>query len=233
MNSHNTIHFVSLGPGGADHVTLGNARQIEAADKVYCFGSGGKSHCADTLMILGHESKTEVIDIPMASDRTDAMTAYEALARKIAIDYHDGKRIAVATEGDTGLFATTHYVMDILTDHGISCRQHAGVPAFIAAGAMARLHLAKLDERLLIVPGTITADELGTLVENGTNVVIMKPSKATEEIHKCIRSHPEFQYHYFRNVGMADEKYIYDKVELAEMHYPYFSIMIIMKQKEQ
>lgn len=56
---------------------------------------------------------------------------------------------------------------------------------------------------------------------------------APEEIHKCIRSHPEFRYHYFRNVGMADEEYIYDKVELAEMRYPYFSIMIIMKQKEQ
>ena len=56
---------------------------------------------------------------------------------------------------------------------------------------------------------------------------------ATEEIHKCIRSHPEFQYHYFRNVGMADEEYIYDKVKLTEMRYPYFSIMIIMKQKRQ
>ena len=95
---------------------------------------------------------------------------------------------------------------------------------------MARLHLAKLDERLLIVPGTITADELGSLVESGTNVVIMKLSKATEAVHECIRLHPEFQYHYFHNIGMADEEYIYDKVELAKMRYPYFSLMIIKKQ---
>ena len=226
MNQESQIAFISLGTS-ANNVTIGCAKVIDEADKIYCFGSHGKSHCADIIGDITNLDKVEVIDIPMSKDRTQVMAVYESLASRIADEHGKGMKIAVATEGDTGLFATTHYVMDKLTERGIPCRQHAGVPAFIEAAAIAGLHLAKLNERLIVIPGTTTAEELAQLVNNGTNVVIMKLSMATDAVHKCICAHPEFQYHYFRNIGMESQEHISDTTILKDLDFPYFSLMII------
>ncbi len=210
-------------------MTLGNAKVIEAADTIFCFGSHGTSHCADTLYELTDKSKVTVIDTPMLKNRDKVMEVYSNLAQQVQILYNQGKSIAIATEGDTGIFATSHYVMDMLTSQGIHCHQHAGIPSFIGAGAIANLHLVKLNERLLIIPGDTTADELAHLVENGTNLVIMKLSMATEAVHKCMDMHPEYHYHYFRNIGMSDQEYNNDIEILRGMTFPYFSLMIIQK----
>jgi len=223
------VHFLSLGPGGAENVTLGNAREIDAADKIFCFGTHGKSHCADTLSELTDLDKVKVIDIPMSKDRTSVLDIYKNLATSVAEGYASGKKIAIATEGDSGLFATTHYVMDMLTEQGIPCIQHAGIPAFIGAGAIAGLHIAKLEERLTIVPGNITAMEIADSISKNNNLVVMKLSMATEAIHECMNLHPEFHYHYFCNIGTDNQEYINDIATLKGMQYPYFSLMIIQK----
>lgn len=230
------INFVSLGPGGADYVTLQAMRSLSEADKIYCFAINGMSHAADTIYETGIENcKVAKIDIPMSSDRNMAKEIYRHTADIIETEWHEGMSIAVATEGDTGIYATTHYVMDCLTEREIPVRQMPGIPSFIAAASIAGLHLVKLKERLLVVPGLITEEEIEQYVENGINIVIMKLSKATENIHRCLQDHPEYIYHYFENIGAEGEKaekHITDTDELKKMDYPYFSLMIIQKEKE-
>jgi precorrin-2/cobalt-factor-2 C20-methyltransferase len=55
----------------------------------------------------------------------------------------------------------------------------------------------------------------------------MKLSRCTDEIHRCIRLHPEYRYHYFENVGTPEEKYINDSKRIATIRFPYFSLLII------
>ena len=38
----------------------------------------------------------------------------------------------------------------------------------------------------------------------------MKLSQCIEEVHRCIHLHPEYNYHYFENIGMEKEKYLHD-----------------------
>lgn len=52
-----------------------------------------------------------------------------------------GKRLAVAVEGDAGIYASVHYVLDLLEENGIPVEQLPGIPSFIAAEAAAKLHL--------------------------------------------------------------------------------------------
>lgn len=44
-----------------------------------------------------------------------------------------GKRLAVAVEGDAGIYASVHYVLDLLEENGIPVEQLPGIPSFIAA----------------------------------------------------------------------------------------------------
>lgn len=299
-----SVHFVSLGPGGADTVTLGTLRLLMEADKVYCFASGGVSHAADTIAALfameaggdltenrqarwqsielgqerwqsaeigqerWHAPEVITVEVPMSRDRSAVNAIYNQLAEEIHGLAEAGFNVCVATEGDSGVFATTHYVQDRLTDaiHGcmgncgdslsggdggvLRVEQHPGVPSFIAAASIAGLHLVKLQERLVVIPGETTAEELTSLLRSNYNIVVMKLSLATEAIRGLLTAsqrdievedvHGEaseqneqplrLSLHYFRNIGMPTQEYrrITSAEEVPE-RFPYFSLMIIQR----
>ena len=118
-------------------------------------------------------------------------------------------------------------IYDKLQQDDIPVEQIAGIPAFIASGAMAGLHIVSQEERLIVIPGHVTAKELDDYLKHQTVVVIMKLSQCIDEVHQCIINHPEYQYHYFENVGTEKEYYSCSTEELREKRYPYFSVMII------
>lgn len=223
------IKFISLGPGSADMVTLGTLSFLHKADKVYCFAVGDASHSADIISALDiDQSKVVRVEVPMSHDRSRANAVYDNLSSIIRQENENGLSIAVATEGDTGIFATTHYVMDRLMDMGIECEQTPGVPSFIAAAAVAGLHLVKLQERLMIIPGRTTAEEISKLIDDGYNLVIMKLSMAHEAVSEAFAIRKDVDFHYFENVGMPTQKY--EKLSCMPEKFPYFSLMIIQRQ---
>lgn len=263
------VHFVSLGPGGVDTVTLGTLRLLMEADRVYCFASGGVSHAAETIAALfaweaegsltenrqerwqaflvrqglgeasgvGRVPEVVTVELPMSRDRSAVNAIYDQLAEEIRGLAEVGFNVCVATEGDSGVFATTHYVQDRLADAvcgspdggAMQIVQHPGVPSFIAAAAIAGLHLVKLQERLIVIPGETTAEELAMLLRNNYNIVVMKLSLATEAIRELLTKHDgKATLHYFRNIGMPTQEYhrITSADDVPE-RFPYFSLMII------
>ena len=103
----------------------------------------------------------------------------------------------------------------------------AGIPAFIAAGALAGLHIVKQEEQIIVIPGMLTAEELSEKIKAGYVIVIMKLSQCVDAVHECICKHPQARFHYFENVGTDKEYYTSDKKIISEKPFPYFSLMII------
>ena len=220
------IRFISLGPGAAEMVTLGTLRSLEEAQKVYCFAVGESSRAAEIIAQLNiDQSKVTTVKVPMLHDREKANAVYNELASTIRKEHEAGMNIAVATEGDSGIFATTHYVMDRLMEMGVECEQTPGIPSFIAASSIAGLHLVKLQERLLIIPGKTTAEEIINLTSEGYNLVIMKLSMAFEDVRKAFLETKDLQFHYFENIGTTTQKY--EILKEMPNNFPYFSLMII------
>ena len=169
-----SLYFISLGPGAAEMVTLGTLRFLRDAQKVYCFAVGESSRAAEIIAQLDiDQSKVTTVKVPMLHDHEKANAVYDELASTIRNQHEAGMNIAVATEGDSGIFATTHYVMDRLMEMDVECEQTPGIPSFIAAASIAGLHLVKLQERLLVIPGKISAEEILRLTSEGYNFVIM------------------------------------------------------------
>ena len=225
------IAFVSVGPGNVDNVTLGCFRALCEADDIYVFSTQGISRAEQIILKLKKslKKKIHVVEIPMKTDRAEVNQVYDRLARPLK-DLSDEKRkVAVATEGDSGIFATTHYVQERLVTLQVPVRQHAGIPSFIASGAVGRLHLIKQQERLLIVPGKITMEEMSVLIEGGTNLIIMKLSMAKDLILDCMEKYADWHFHYFSSVGTDEEFYTDDKKEIRKQPFPYFSLMYISK----
>ncbi|MGYP000078602626 len=168
----------------------------------------------------------------MSKDRTFANQAYDALCTEIASLVATGKNVAITAEGDSGFYSSVNYMFDKLASMNLPVTTVAGVPAFIAAGAISGLHIVKQEEKLVVLPGTTTAEELDALLSNGHVVVIMKLSQCTEEIHRFMQKSPCHEYHYYENVGTSDELHTTAYNDITRKDFPYFSLMIIRPCKQ-
>lgn len=227
------ISFVSLGPGEPELITVKGLKQLQQADIIYCPATRNKqgtslSRAADIVRALEiDETAIQCFTLPMSKDRTEAWKVYDALYNEAADRYQNGQRIVIVAEGDAGFYSSIQYLYDKFTETGIAVQRTAGIPAFIAAGALAGLHIVKQEEEIVVIPGTPSADELSEKINAGYVIVIMKLSQCVEAIHECIRKHPQSQFHYFENVGTEKEYYTSDRKIIADKVYPYFSLMII------
>ena len=117
---------------------------------------------------------------------------------------------------------------DKFEEAGIPVDRIAGIPAFIAAGALAGIHIVKQEEQINVIPGTASFDELSAKIENGMIIVIMKLPGCQEAIHTCIRQYADKAvFHYFENVGTGKEYYTTDITIIHSKDFPYFSLLIV------
>lgn len=227
------INFVSLGPGEPELITVKGFKQLQQADIVYCPATRNKqgnivSRAADIVRELGiDEAVIKSFMLPMSKNRTDAWTAYDTLYNEAVCCYENGKQIVVVAEGDAGFYSSIQYIYDKFTEAGILVQRTAGIPAFIAAGALAGLHIVKQEEEIVVIPGTSSSEELSEKIKTGYVIVIMKLSQCVEAVHACMREHQQTQFHYFENVGTEKEYYTADKDIIINKSFPYFSLMII------
>lgn len=230
---NHSIQFVSLGPGEPELITLKGLKVLQAADCIFCPATTtreGKqlSRAADILHALEiPPHHLSLFELPMSKDRSKALAAYDKVYDAATELHSKGRRVVIVAEGDAGFYSSIHYIYDKLQANGISAQCTPGIPAFIAAGARAGLHIASQEERMIVIPGIATSSELQHYLEQRTAVVIMKLSQCTDEVHTCMHLHPEHAYHYFENVGTGKEYYSCEVEELQAKRFPYFSLMII------
>lgn len=227
------IEFVSLGPGEPELITLKGLKALQQADCIFCPATTtreGKqvSRATDIMQALDIPlSVIKPFHLPMSKERGGALAAYDQVYEEAKTRYGQQQRVVIVAEGDTGFYSSIQYIFEKLQTAGIPAQRIAGIPAFIAAGAVANLHIASQEERMIVAPGTLTAGEIEQYHREGTVVVIMKLSQCAHEVQQCMQLHPDYRYHYFENVGTEKEFYTHQLEELKERRFPYFSLIII------
>ena len=86
------IHFVSLGPGDPELITLKGLKTLQKADIIYCPATQGKhgiiSRATDILKAIEvDESLIHPFILPMSKERTDALNAYNELFLDAQAEY--------------------------------------------------------------------------------------------------------------------------------------------------
>ncbi len=227
------ISGVSLGPGEPELITLKALKALQEADIIYCPGTQTKSRSRDILQALPiNMERVRLFHVPMSKDRTLANQAYDTICTEIATLVATGKNVAITAEGDSGFYSSVNYMFDKLASMNLPVTSIAGVPAFIAAGAISGLHIVKQEEKLIVLPGIVTAEELASLLTRGHVVVIMKLSQCTDEIHRFMQANRQHEFHYYENVGTINELHSINYKDIIQKEYPYFSLMIIRPGKQ-
>lgn len=228
------IHFISLGPGDPELITLKALRQLEQADTIYTpvpTSRKGRhsSKAAEMMLSLGiRPEQIQLYDLPMSKDRDGAQQAYLDVAELVIQQSREQPQaeIAIVAEGDCGFYSSSAYIAEHLEQAGLSYQQHAGIPAFIACNARLQGQLVQLEEQCTVIPGQATAEEWARAWQSGHTIVVMKGSLCESELKEAIQAYPERRWHYFEFVGMEKEFITSRPEEILKRSFPYFSILI-------
>lgn len=230
------VQFVSLGPGDPETISLKAWRALQSADVICCpatsDGDGThRSRAASLLDALSVKAPRRQFTLPMKPEREAVRQVYEemyGLARSLQAA---GRRVVVAVEGDAGVYASVHYVLERLEAAPVPVEQISGIPSFIAAAGEARLSLMQQEERLVVLPGCVTAAEMDDYLRRGHVVVIMKLSRCAAVVKEYIRLHPACSYYYFENVGTPRSLCLREREQILARKMPYFSLLIVRKEE--
>lgn len=229
----NAVTFLSLGPGDPDLLTMEAVSVLQTADVVMLpatktDGEGRvKSRAAAIVSERCATEKMQFFELPMQKDRQAVMTVYDRVYREAADRYRAGQRVVVAVEGDAGIYASIHYVLERLQAEGVAVRQLPGIPSFIAAASRAGLSLVSQRQRMIVLPGDADVETLSWLLTHNHVVAIMKLSGCQQAVKEFLRATPSATCHYFENVGSADEFYTTAHEVILDREMPYFSLCIL------
>ena len=155
----NPILFVSLGPGEPELITVKGLKALQAADCIFCPETQTRdgrtlSRAAGIMQQLDiPNSSIRRFTLPMSKLREEALNVYDRVYAEIVLLYKENKNICIVAEGDAGFYSSVHYIFEKLQAGHIPVMHIAGIPAFIAAGALGGLHIASREERLTVIPG--------------------------------------------------------------------------------
>jgi precorrin-2 C20-methyltransferase/precorrin-3B C17-methyltransferase len=176
------LYGVGVGPGDPELMTIKARRRIEDADVVaYPVARHGRSVARRVAapyldgqieLALTYPVTTEDTDHPEGYDGA-LRDFYEESARRIAEHLDAGRDVAVLCEGDPFFYGSYMYLHERLA-HRYETEVVAGVTSFSAAAAAAGAPLAKRDDVLTILPGTLPPEVLAARLQSSDAAVVLK-----------------------------------------------------------
>jgi precorrin-2 C20-methyltransferase/precorrin-3B C17-methyltransferase len=182
------LYGVGVGPGDPELVTLKAQRIIAAADVVAYpkarRGSGVARRIAEPFLREDH------IDLPLTypvtTEQTDEYEQllrafYDDAAEQVAAHLDAGRDVALLCEGDPFFYGSYMYLHERLA-YRYPTEVVPGVTSFSAAAAAAGKPLAKRDDVLTILPGTLPPEVLATRLRTSDAAVILKLGRTFERV---------------------------------------------------
>jgi len=116
-----SVTVVGIGPGGLGHLT---GRAVEALSRADC--------------VVGYTRYVKLIE-PLVSGKekfTTGMTQEVERCEKAIEMARSGKRVAVVSSGDAGIYGMAGLILQLAKDSGVEIEVVPGVPAFVAAASI-------------------------------------------------------------------------------------------------
>lgn len=177
------LYGVGLGPGDPELITVKARRVIESADVIAYPAARGRAGVARKIAAayLSREQVELALLYPVTTEETDHPDGYAGALRdfydesaaRIAAHLDAGRTVAVVCEGDPFFYGSYMYLHERLAPR-YETEVVPGVTSFSAAAAAAGTPLAKRNDVLSILPGTLPPDVLATRLRDCDAAVVLK-----------------------------------------------------------
>jgi precorrin-2 C20-methyltransferase/precorrin-3B C17-methyltransferase len=182
MSTPGRLFGVGVGPGDPELVTVKARRIIESAAVVAYPIARRRPGVARRVVEPYLHGQVEVaLTYPVTTEQTDhpggyagaLRDFYDASAAEIAAHLDAGRDVAVLCEGDPFFYGSYMYLHERLA-HRYETEVVPGVTSFSAAAAAAGTPLAKRDDILTVLPGTLPPDVLAARLRTSDAAVVLK-----------------------------------------------------------
>ena len=130
MKEPHPIAIVSLGAATPEDISMRAYGKLQTADEIYCLGEAAHRIVATLPEGTALAQRCQILEIPMSSDRTEAIRYYEQLATRLLDQQGRGLACSVVTIGDAGTYATVQYLADLLRQAGAAIEVVPGIPYY-------------------------------------------------------------------------------------------------------
>jgi precorrin-2 C20-methyltransferase / precorrin-3B C17-methyltransferase len=191
------LYGVGVGPGDPELITLKARRAIEGADVIaYTAKRGNAGVARETAApyLLDHHLLVALI-YPVTIERTDHPDGYEGALREfydeaaatLAAHLDAGQDVAVLCEGDPFFYGSYMYLHERLSGR-YPTEVIPGVTSFSAAAAAAGAPLAKRDDVLMVLPGTLGSDELAARLRSADAAIVLKLGRTFDSVRQAAQA---------------------------------------------
>jgi precorrin-2/cobalt-factor-2 C20-methyltransferase len=217
-------------------MTLKALRVLREADVVAYFAKAGNASHARNIA-AGH-LRPDAAELPLLYPVTteipkdtaaycDRIAAfYDASAAAIAAHLDAGRSVAVICEGDP-LFYGSYMHLHVRLAPCYPTEIVAGVTGMSGCWSAAGLPIAQGDDVFMVVPGTLSEDELTRRLGEADAAVIMKLGRNLPKVRRALaRAGRLDRAVYVERGTMADGKVV-RLADKADDRAPYFAIMLV------
>ncbi|MEQ8896104.1 MAG: precorrin-2 C(20)-methyltransferase [Roseovarius sp.] len=223
------LYGVGLGPGDPELMTMRAHRLISGARVVAYPALAGAESFARSIAAgaISPGVREIVMDVPMTTEREPAQAAYDKGAGEIAQVLEAGEDVVCLCEGDPFFFGSFMYLFARLSGR-FEVEVVPGVTSVTACAARAGMPLAARNERVTVLPGPLSEEELRARIEGAESVVIMKVGRHLPKIRGVIEG-----------LGLGGQAVYVERASLpgevvcplaeAPEKAPYFSMILLTK----
>lgn len=221
-----TVWGIGVGPGDPELMTAKAIRLVSSLPVLAWPAPLQGDGLARTIAapFIAQTPVEIAIRLSFAPDRADTDQAYDQAAAAIADHLGQGRDVGVLCEGDPLFFGSFLYLMDRLRGR-FAVKVVPGIASPMAAAAAALHPLTRLDDRLVVIPATLDADKIQSLLAQCDCAVIMKVGRHLPKVKAVLAQ-----------LNLLDQAILVERATqaqqaihpLAQMDQaPYFSLILV------
>lgn len=221
---------VALGPGDPEMVTLKGYKALQNADIIYYPASSIKgdevvSFSKPILDSYSLDVECQPLLFPMTGKGREEFynNAYQVL--KAEVD--KGRKVVLVNEGDLLFYSTFGYILALANADGMAVEPISGIPAFVAAGAAAKLPIVEGNTSFTVIARPDSFAQIKAELEKDHVVVVMK-MKVLKDWYAFLKEEG-CRFTYVEKVGTKDEYITQNIADLEERLIPYFALIRMEK----
>ncbi len=227
------IYGLGVGPGDPELITLKAWRILRRVEVVaYPAPEDGPSFARGIVAHSLSPAQLELpIRIPMESARFPAQAVYDRAAEAIGRHLEAGRDVAVLCQGDPFFYGSFMYLFGRLGER-FAVEIVPGVSSLGACAAAAGFPLAARNDALIVLPATLSDDELARRLEACEAAAIIKLGRHFARVRDLLaRLGLAAKARYVERATLANARLAtLDEVEPADA--PYFSMILLHRRGE-
>jgi precorrin-2/cobalt-factor-2 C20-methyltransferase len=232
-----TFYGIGVGPGDPELITRKAERVLAEVDWVFlpAGARGGAGFARRIVEPLGlPPGKFRPVSLCMSRDRGADRETYRRAAEEIVAELRRGKSAAWITEGDPLFYSTfLHLYEELRRFPEVRIEIVPGVTSASAAAARARVPVARLDEKVAVVPAAYGVERLPALLDEFATVFLLKINTSFGRLLEALAALPRpVRAVYVEQVGTPAERVVEDLDSLRGEEMPYFSLVILRRTRD-